>query len=149
MFDELTHFLQDEYEYLKTRVRGTGGYPLKVMSATNPGNIGHGWVKAYFIDAAEPEALFTDRQGRTRIFIPAKVSDHPSKQFVESYTANLQAISDPDSAPRPIRRRLGHLRRPSLRRVEARNRRRQALPRYPALRHPRPLGQMVRLRLGL
>jgi hypothetical protein len=96
MFDELTHFMQDEYEYLKTRVRGTGGYPLKVMSATNPGNIGHGWVKAYFIDAATPEELYTDRQGRTRIFIPAKVSDHPSAQFVKSYTANLQSISDPD-----------------------------------------------------
>jgi hypothetical protein len=84
MFDELTHFLQDEYEYLKTRVRGTGGYPLKVMSATNPGNIGHGWVKAYFIDVTQPEMLHTDRQGRTRIFIPAKVSDHPSAQFVKS-----------------------------------------------------------------
>jgi hypothetical protein len=96
MFDELTHFLQDEYEYLKTRVRGTGGYPLKVMCATNPGNVGHGWVKSYFIDIAPSEQIHTDRQGRTRIFIPAKVSDHPSGEFVRSYTANLQAISDPD-----------------------------------------------------
>jgi hypothetical protein len=96
LFDELTHFMQDEYEYLKTRVRGTGGYPLKVMSATNPGNIGHAWVKSYFIDVTQPEKLFTDRQSRTRIFIPAKVSDHPSIEFVKSYTANLQSISDPD-----------------------------------------------------
>jgi phage terminase large subunit len=96
LFDELTHFLQDEYEYLKTRVRGTGGYPLKVMCATNPGNVGHGWVKSYFIDVAPSETMFTDRQGRTRIFIPAKVSDHVSAEFVKSYTANLQAISDPD-----------------------------------------------------
>lgn len=96
LFDELTHFMQDEYEYLKTRVRGTGGYPLKVMSATNPGNIGHGWVKSYFIDVAPAEELYTDKQGRTRIFIPAKVTDHVSKEFIKSYSANLQAISDPD-----------------------------------------------------
>lgn len=96
LMDELTHFTLDEYEYLKTRVRSTGEHPLKVMSATNPGNIGHAWVKAYFIDIAEPETIYTDKNGNTRIFIPARVTDHPSPEFVKSYTKVLEANSNPD-----------------------------------------------------
>ena len=96
LFDELTHFPQDDYEYLKTRVRSTGEHPLKVMSATNPGNIGHGWVKQYFIDVAEPEKIFTDPEGNTRMFIPARVDDHPVEAFRESYGKRLEATKDPD-----------------------------------------------------
>lgn len=96
MIDELTHFTQDEYEYLKTRVRSTGEHPLKVMAATNPGNIGHAWVKAYFIDIAKPETIYTDKNGNTRQFIPARVTDHPSPEFVKSYSKVLEANSNPD-----------------------------------------------------
>lgn len=94
--DELTHFTQEEYEYLKTRVRSTGEYPLKVMSATNPGNIGHGWVKSYFIDIATPETIYKDKNGNTRQFIPAKVSDHPSAAFRETYSKQLSSLADPN-----------------------------------------------------
>lgn len=93
--DELTHFTEDEYQYLKTRVRSTGEHPLKVMSATNPGNVGHAWVKRYFIDIAPPEEIYTDKNGNTRIFIPAKVSDHPSPEFVQTYTKVLETNNDP------------------------------------------------------
>lgn len=96
LIDELTHFTQEEYEYLKTRVRSTGEHPLKVMAATNPGNIGHGWVKSYFIDISEPEKLFTDRAGNTRMFVPAKVDDHPIEAFRKTYSKQLESISDPD-----------------------------------------------------
>lgn len=96
LVDELTHFSQEEYEYLKTRVRSTGEHPLKVMSATNPGNIGHGWVKSYFIDPADRETVFTDRAGNTRMFVPAKIDDHPIEAFRKSYGRVLDAIPDPD-----------------------------------------------------
>lgn len=96
LIDELTHFTQEEYEYLKTRVRSTGEHPLKVMAATNPGNIGHAWVKAYFIDIATPETVYTDVNGNTRQFIPAKVSDHPIQAFRETYTQQLSSLSNPD-----------------------------------------------------
>lgn len=96
MVDELTHFTQDEYEYLKTRVRGTGGHPLKVMCATNPGNIGHAWVKAYFIDITTPETIYKDKNGNTRMFIPAKVSDHPIKEFRDTYSQQLSSLTNPD-----------------------------------------------------
>lgn len=95
LIDELTHFTQDEYEYLKTRVRSTGEHPLKVMAATNPGNVGHGWVKRYFIDITEPETIYTENDN-TRQFIPAKVSDHPSPEFVKTYTKVLEANHDPN-----------------------------------------------------
>lgn len=94
--DELTHFTEEEYSYLKTRVRSTGTHPLKVMGATNPGNIGHAWVKAYFIDIAPAEEIFTDRNGNTRVFIPAKVTDHPSQEFIDTYTKVLEANPDPN-----------------------------------------------------
>lgn len=96
MVDELTHFTQEEYEYLKTRVRSTGQHPLRVMAATNPGNIGHAWVKAYFIDITEPETIYKDKNGNTRQFIPAKVSDHPIQEFRETYSKQLSSLSNPD-----------------------------------------------------
>jgi phage terminase large subunit len=96
LVDELTHFSQEEYEYLKTRVRSTGEHPLKVMAATNPGNIGHGWVKQYFIDIAVPETVYTDKSGNSRMFVPAKIDDHPIKAFRDSYGRQLDSLSDPD-----------------------------------------------------
>ena len=53
-FDELTTFTQVIYDFLKTRLRAKkslGVVPI-VRSASNPGNIGHGWVKKYFVDPA-------------------------------------------------------------------------------------------------
>jgi hypothetical protein len=96
LVDELTHFTQEEYEYLKTRVRSTGEHPLKVMAATNPGNIGHGWVKAYFIDIAPSETIHTDKAGNTRMFVPAKIDDHPIEAFRNSYGRQLDSLSDPE-----------------------------------------------------
>lgn len=96
LIDELTHFTQEEYEYLKTRIRSTGEHPLKVMCATNPGNIGHGWVKSYFIDVSSPEKIFTDKQGNSRMFVPAKIDDHPIEAFRISYSRQLDSLSDPD-----------------------------------------------------
>jgi PBSX family phage terminase large subunit len=94
LFDELTHFTQDQYEYLKTRVRSEKPRLMRIMGASNPGNVGHGWVKAYFIDGHTPETIFKDVTGVTKMFIPATVSDHPNPVFRESYTKQLEALSD-------------------------------------------------------
>lgn len=74
-FDELTHFTEFQYTYLKSRVRGTNGYPKQIKSSTNPGNVGHQFVKARFIDPAPPNTEFSCKDG-TRIFIPSKVQDN-------------------------------------------------------------------------
>ena len=52
-FDELTHFEWDKYSYMRSRNRPTGpGTRVYMRATTNPGGIGHGWVKARFITPA-------------------------------------------------------------------------------------------------
>jgi hypothetical protein len=95
LIDELTHFLEEDYDYLKTRVRPSmEGQRCRVMCATNPGGIGHAWVKEYFIDAGEEESLIPNPSGLTRQFIPARVDDHPIESFRISYRRTLEAIRD-------------------------------------------------------
>ena len=54
-FDELTHFEWEEYSYMMSRNRPTGpGTRVYMRATTNPGGIGHGWVKARFITPALP-----------------------------------------------------------------------------------------------
>ena len=75
-FDELTHFTEFQYVYLISRLRGANGYPKQVKSSTNPGGVGHMWVKARFIDPAPPATVFAGADGGTRIFIPSKIDDN-------------------------------------------------------------------------
>lgn len=75
-FDELTHFTEFQYVYLLSRLRGTNPCPKQIKSSTNPGGIGHSWVKSRFIDPAPPETAFTGRDGMRRIFIPARIDDN-------------------------------------------------------------------------
>lgn len=76
-FDELTHFTEDQYTYLISRIRGVNSYPKMVKSSTNPGGIGHNWVKRRFIDGFEPNTVHTDKEtGARRLFIPSYVSDN-------------------------------------------------------------------------
>ncbi len=86
--DELTHFPQEVYDYLKTRVRvpKSFGISTKIRCTTNPGGIGHGWVKARFIDGKEPyvahavtvhsTVIDSDRVATTQ-YIPATATDNP------------------------------------------------------------------------
>ncbi len=74
-FDELTHFTEGMYIYLISRLRGTTPYPRSMKSTTNPGGIGHTWVKERFIDPAPPDTVFETEMG-TRVFLPAKVQDN-------------------------------------------------------------------------
>jgi hypothetical protein len=48
--DELTRDALQTFEDLRNRLRYPGIDQVKFMGATNPGGIGHGWVKKYFID---------------------------------------------------------------------------------------------------
>lgn len=98
LIDELTQFPQAWVEYLKTRNRTSNpDWPVLFRAGTNPGGIGHGYVKRYFVDVAAPERVYQDPStGLTRVFIPAKVDDHPLEAFKESYGKKLDAITDPN-----------------------------------------------------
>ncbi|MBR2930391.1 MAG: phage terminase large subunit [Clostridia bacterium] len=74
-FDELTHFTEAQYVYLLSRLRGANGYPKQVKSTTNPGGIGHTWVKERFVDPAPRGSAFA-ALGMTRIFIPSLLDDN-------------------------------------------------------------------------
>jgi hypothetical protein len=92
-FDELTHFTEGQYLYLISRLRGANRFPKQVKSSTNPGGIGHTWVKERFIDPSPPGVAFSGGGGLTRVFIPSLLSDN---SFLEkndpSYRQRLMAL---------------------------------------------------------
>ena len=75
-FDELTHFTEFQYLYMLSRLRGANGYPKQVKSSTNPGGIGHMWVKERFIDPAPPGERIESPSG-TRLYLPSRIDDNP------------------------------------------------------------------------
>lgn len=69
-FDELTQFPKGWYEYLFSRLRRSAhvNAPLRMRGATNPGGIGHEWVRKRFIDPKTAKSRF----------VSAKLIDNPS-----------------------------------------------------------------------
>ena len=93
-FDELTHFTEFQYLYLISRVRGANGYPKQVKSSTNPGGVGHAWVKERFIDACEPNTVFFEKGG-SRVFLPSRLDDNLFlKQADPDYENRLKSLPD-------------------------------------------------------
>ena len=94
-FDELTHFTEAQYIYLISRVRGANNFPKQIKSSTNPGGIGHAWVKARFVDPAPPNQEFVGEDGIKRIFIPSLLKDNkPLTQSDPNYKARLEALPE-------------------------------------------------------
>ena len=107
-FDELTHFTFDEYSYMFSRNRPSGeGTRVYIRATTNPGGIGHGWVKDRFITAAPPLTPIEDNYKvatpdgkmvnlkRRRIFVPSTVFDN--KELLKNdpnYLANLAMMPE-------------------------------------------------------
>lgn len=70
-FDELTQFELAWYQYLfsrKRRLMTMQHVPTRVRGATNPGGIGHEWVKQRFL---------IEGPAHGRAFVPAKLEDNP------------------------------------------------------------------------
>lgn len=83
-FDELTQFKETQYRYLFSRLRRLVDIdiPLRVRAASNPGNIGHDWVKQRFI---------VEGITKGRVFIPATLDDNPHLDR-ESYVKSLDQL---------------------------------------------------------
>lgn len=81
-FDELTSFTETQYLYLFSRLRRTKDsfIPLRIRSASNPGDIGHVFVKKRFVHPLVPVP--------TRRFIPSRLEDNPYLSG-EEYAASL------------------------------------------------------------
>lgn len=86
-FDELTQFLESQYTFLFGRLRRLTGslVPIRMRSASNPGGVGHIWVKDRFVDYTKGG----------RFFIPAKLEDNKyvDLQAYEFALAQLDAIT--------------------------------------------------------
>ena len=114
-FDELTHWATPfAWNYLRSRLRTTNpDVPLAMRATTNPGGIGHHWVKKMFIDPSAPNLAFpaTDidtgeplvypsnhkRSGEPlfyRKFIPASLYDNPYLLQDGQYEQNLLSLSE-------------------------------------------------------
>lgn len=98
-FDELTSFTEFQYLYLSiSRARsGTPELPVIIRSGTNPGNIGHGWVRKRFVEAAPYGTILQWMPpGATkplkRIFIQATVDDNP--HIDEDYKNRLALLPE-------------------------------------------------------
>ncbi|OYT62421.1 hypothetical protein B6U67_04505, partial [Methanosarcinales archaeon ex4484_138] len=73
-FDELTQFTESQYSYLFSRLRRLkdSDIPIRMRAASNPGDIGHDWVKARFITPTKHELHESGR-----FFVPALMEDNP------------------------------------------------------------------------
>ena len=121
-FDELTQWPTPyAWNYLRSRLRTArnSGLPLCMRASTNPGNIGHAWVKKMFVDPAPANEAFwaTDEEtgevltwpstssyakendlvGKPmfkRRFIPSTLHDNPYLSEDGQYEANLLSLPE-------------------------------------------------------
>ena len=85
-FDELTQFSETMYSYLFTRLRRNNRVKVqpRMRGATNPGNVGHAWVRKRFLD--DP---------KDRAFVPATFHDNPyvNHEEYERFIARADATT--------------------------------------------------------
>jgi hypothetical protein len=108
LIDELTHFTEFQYRFLRGRVRCVGikipekyrDYLPRVENASNPGSEGHGWVKRTFIKNLIPLNIYQQPKqegGMLRQFIPARMEDNPDLLRDDPlYEARLDGLGSPD-----------------------------------------------------
>ncbi len=98
-FDELTQFSEATYLYLFSRLRGVNAFPRSMRCSTNPGGVGHSWVKARFVDIGAPDVVHTvlGENGRetARLFLPSKIEDNPILMAADpDYKARLDLLPE-------------------------------------------------------
>ena len=114
-FDELTQWASPfAWNYMRSRLRSTAhDLPIFMRATTNPGGIGHQWVKKMFIDPSPFGEAFdaTDietgevlkypaghpKAGKSlfkRRFIPARLSDNPYLSESGDYEAMLLSLPE-------------------------------------------------------
>lgn len=104
LIDELTTFTETIYRYLRFRVRMVGldlpaqykGKFPRILCSSNPGNIGHSWVKRTFVSSKpEFEVWQTpdSEGGMLRQFIRSKLEDNPSMAIDDpNYRARMRGL---------------------------------------------------------
>jgi phage terminase large subunit len=96
-FDELTEFTFTMWDFLTSRNRCPipGAVPC-MAGATNPGGIGHAWVKALWVDRKACEEMEPESYDAVDYeFIAARVTDNPVYANDATYMSTLQKLSAP------------------------------------------------------
>ena len=114
-FDELTQYPTSfAYDYMRSRLRTTDpDLPIFIRATTNPGSVGHSWVKRMYVDPAPANTKFVARDLETgkdlvypeghekageplfyRRFIPASLKDNPYLMEGGQYEANLLSLPE-------------------------------------------------------
>jgi len=86
--DELTRNTKQVFDFLRSRLRWPGVTRPKFIAATNPGNIGHDWVKKLWITGEFPPELEILRPQFS--FTQSKAIDNP--HLPETYYQNLLTL---------------------------------------------------------
>jgi hypothetical protein len=91
-----------------SRLRGSNpNIKRQIKAATNPGGVGHAWVKERFIDIGDPERIHRpaptadEPAPGSRCFIPAKLQDNT--RLMEADPGYLQRL---ENLPEALRRQL-------------------------------------------
>lgn len=99
LIEELTQ-IPDETRYVKLMTSARSVLPelrSQMFSTTNPGGLGHMWVKNRFVDPAPPNTPFKDSLGNKRIYIPSSLDDNPTLRDNDpEYVLQLDAIKEVD-----------------------------------------------------
>ena len=99
-FDELTSFTEYQYLYMFSRCRSSDpNLPSIIRSGTNPGNVGHAWVRSRFVEPCSTGNVILRDEKSTlkRIFIPSKVQDNPHLMKNDpQYINRLQGMAEKD-----------------------------------------------------
>jgi hypothetical protein len=102
-FDEVTEYATPAplLKMLST-LRSPNGIPCTVRLTGNPGGIGHGWVKAKYVDVAEPMKPYLDpHTGFTRMFVPSRMADNVIGMKADpGYRSRILAATDGNEALR-------------------------------------------------
>src|SRR5438445_12023507 len=95
--DELTHFTLKQWQFLTSRNRCPlrGCFP-GMAGATNPGNIGHAWVKALWVDHQPPTGFdrpeLYEEDKHEYVIVRAQLADHPIYANDAAYHRTLKAL---------------------------------------------------------
>ena len=86
--DEATQIPENQYRYMFSRLRRSdkSTIPLRFRIATNPGNIGHEFIKGRFISLTNDEL-----KKENRFWLPARVTDNPHFDL-KSYRESLKQL---------------------------------------------------------
>jgi phage terminase large subunit len=87
--EEVTQNEEMKFHRLRSRLLWTGIPEPKWIGATNPGGIGHEWVKRYFVDRDFPDY---EKEQDKFAYVPALPTDNP--YLAASYILTLQSLPE-------------------------------------------------------